>query len=550
MSSREAQAMREVGHTEVGRPTATLLTTAFLATVLAVPLLEIGLSLSHAERPVPATGAALRLPAHGIRAAIDDGGGPVARLLAGNRAMLAAIAALEDDLTERSAVGRAVRPWVQETLVAAGAGTEQVVLGTNDWLFFRPAVDHITGPGFLQPGELAQRARSGPSWRAPPAPDPRPAILDFRDQLATRGVELLLLPVPVKAAIQAGQLAPGLGADPTALANPSWRPFLDGLEAAGVAVLDPTPVLLEHRRSTGPAYLATDTHWTPEAMEAVARETAARIRALTGESSPGATPPAGADRQVTGRGDLAAMLDLPEGSQRFPPETVTVRPTDRRGPATEVLLLGDSFANIYASSTMGWGRDAGLAERLAAHLGAPVEALIRNDDGAFASRLELARELAAGRDLLAGKRVVVWELAARELSTGDWRSIELPRAGARSGFLVPPRGGSLEVRGVIAAMGELPDPASAPYADFLVALHLVELEGAGVEPGREALAFVCAMRGRRLLGGARLEVGDAVHLELRPWSDVSAELGTITRGEIFDPRLLLETPCWGEEIAP
>jgi len=38
----------------------------------------------------------------------------------------------------------------------------------------------------------------------------------------------------------------------------------------------------------------------------------------------------------------------------------------------------------------------------------------------------LAREMGGGVDRLAGKRVVVWQFAARELSAGDWRVIPLP----------------------------------------------------------------------------------------------------------------------------
>jgi hypothetical protein len=33
----------------------------------------------------------------------------------------------------------------------------------------------------------------------------------------------------------------------------------------------------------------------------------------------------------------------------------------------------------------------------------------------------LAREVATGSDRLAGKRVVIWQFAARELVFGDWR---------------------------------------------------------------------------------------------------------------------------------
>jgi alginate O-acetyltransferase complex protein AlgJ len=90
----------------------------------------------------------------------------------------------------------------------------------------------------------------------------------------------------------------------------------------------------------------------------------------------------------------------------------------------DVLLLGDSFTNIYTQEPMGWGAAAGLAPHLALALGRPVDVLARNDAGAYATRKLLAEALAAGEDRLAGKRVVIWELAARELAVGDFQPFD------------------------------------------------------------------------------------------------------------------------------
>ena len=138
-------------------------------------------------------------------------------------------------------------------------------------------------------------------------------------------------------------------------------------------------------------------------------------------------------RDVTGSGDIALMLDLPGGQSLYPPETVWVRrvlapdgaPWRPSRPA-DVLLLGDSFTNIYSLATMGWGDAAGFAEQLSYALGRPLDRIVQNDEGAFATRALLARELAAGRDRLAGTRVVIYQFATRELAFGDWRVIELP----------------------------------------------------------------------------------------------------------------------------
>ena len=96
----------------------------------------------------------------------------------------------------------------------------------------------------------------------------------------------------------------------------------------------------------------------------------------------------------------------------------------RRDPAAEVLLLGDSFTNVYSDPALGWGRGAGLAEQLACELGRPVDKLALNA-GAWATRQALARAVAGCRARLAGKRVVVYQFAGRELSSGDWRLVDL-----------------------------------------------------------------------------------------------------------------------------
>jgi hypothetical protein len=91
--------------------------------------------------------------------------------------------------------------------------------------------------------------------------------------------------------------------------------------------------------------------------------------------------------------------------------------------------LGDSFTNVFSLDPMGWGVSAGLAPQLARALGRRVDVLAQNDSGAFASRQLLVQALRAGEDRLAGKKVVIWEFASRELAVGDWKKIDWPAPG-------------------------------------------------------------------------------------------------------------------------
>jgi alginate O-acetyltransferase complex protein AlgJ len=63
---------------------------------------------------------------------------------------------------------------------------------------------------------------------------------------------------------------------------------------------------------------------------------------------------------------------------------------------------------------------AGFAEHLSRALRRPVDRIVQNDAGAYATRAQVH-----GSPLrLAGKRVVIYQFAARELSFGDWKIFE------------------------------------------------------------------------------------------------------------------------------
>jgi alginate O-acetyltransferase complex protein AlgJ len=339
----------------------------------------------------------------------------------------------EEDLEQASYAKDWVQPRVQAWLSRLGrVGNKKAVVGQDGWLYYEPGVRFVGGPGFLEADTLEGRARAAREAGGPEiAPDPRPAITAFARALAARGIALVLFPVPDKAMLEPRRLhgrGEGDGAVPR---NPSWARFVEDVTAAGVTVFDPSPAALTSGEA--PRYLAQDTHWTPGWMQIVAGELAGTVARAARLPPP--PPPAWREvaRPVARVGDVVDMLKLPEGQTVFAPQTVTTRAVvDAQGADWEpdekadVLLLGDSFTNVYSLEAMGWGTAAGLAPHLAVALGRPVDVIAQNDSGAFATRQMLARELAGGRDRLAGKRVVVWEFASRELAVGDWKAVTWP----------------------------------------------------------------------------------------------------------------------------
>ena len=342
------------------------------------------------------------------------------------------ISAFETSLKENSVLTKSLLSPTQLVMSQwLGAGNEKAYVGQDHWLFYRPDVEYLTTPGFLDPSRLKDRAHGATEIQ----PDPIKAILDFKQQLATRGIQLVVMPMSTKPMIHPEMLA-GPGANGLKLQNDSFDLFKKTLESQKIPVFDPTPILTDLKFQGGPKlYLQTDTHWTPAAMHEVSLQLGAflgRKCALTIE------PPKNLvmkPESVSALGDIAEMLKLPEGQQLFQKQTVTIEKileadgspwkADR---SSDVLLLGDSFSNIYSLEGMGWGTGAGFAEHLSYAIGRPIDKIVINAGGAFASRRDLATQLNRGIDRLAHKKVVVYEFSMRDLAQGDWKMIKLPPA--------------------------------------------------------------------------------------------------------------------------
>jgi alginate O-acetyltransferase complex protein AlgJ len=562
--TREETAMREIGHTDFTPGAAGILTVLLLVTLLSAGVIQQlhDISEHRAGRrtsPWSACWEVFGSVPRSVRAFARTPGSLLDRTLAATDVLHGEIRRCETALQEDSAVTRALLPHVQLGLVrVGGVGNEKAYVGRERWLHYRPDVDLLTGRGFLDPRQLRRRAASGDRWTPSPQPDPVQAIVQFRDQLAARGIPLVILPAPAKTVVHPETFAAAYAGRRQPLPNLSLARLRDRLVQAGVLVLDVSGDLTRAKGETGQAqYLETDTHWTPDAVARVAgrlQEFLVQSRVLP-PAAP--TPFTTSLTAVTNLGDIAVMLNLPPGQKLFPLQSVGVRQIltvagqpCRPERSADVLLLGDSFANIYSLDGMGWGESAGLAEQLSFELRRPLDVIARNDSGAFATREILSRELAQGRDRLAGKKVVIWEFAMRELAAGDWKLLPMALGHAvPRKFFVPPRGKEITVTGIIEAISAAPRPGTVPYKDHLIAAHLAGVQAAaGASVGNAVVVYLWGMRDGVWTSAARWRPGQSVTLKLRPWSDVSDKLERINRSELADESLQLEEPCWGELV--
>ena len=442
---------------------------------------------------------------------------------------LAEINAYEDALEESSPLSETVRPAMQRVLARLGAPSGDALIGGNGRLFFEPDIQHTLGKPF-------------------PIEPPLQAILHFREQLQRRGIQLLLLPIPPKSAVEADRYAKRPVREPL-LRNPAYAELAKRLRDENVPLLDDPPE----------TFLKTDTHWTPEAMRAAAQRTAQWIQQWNArennareneENAPLSTQKTAYTRgkqTVQGTGDLAAMLNA-----SIPKETALIEPIFQPDGSpweptrnAEILLLGDSFSNIYSLEEMTWGAAAGFAEQLSYELQRPLDRIVLNQGGSRASRRELARNPSR----LENARIVVWQFAARELSWGEWERIELPDSSA-----APETKTAQAVRaaGTVLEIAQPPPLNSTPYPDALIAVRLTDIapqdpDGAALPD--EAVVFVWGMRGRRHTEWAERKPGDAVQLLLTPWAAAEAQYGRYSRVELDSEEAWLLDLYWGESRA-
>ncbi|HOF87434.1 MAG TPA: hypothetical protein PLZ36_04925 [Armatimonadota bacterium] len=602
--SREEEAELALKRTHIAPALAVAITALLLLTIISEPLIQQSLEIArHPGRAPQVLEIVTLLPSTARSKQIA-----VARPAEGRGFMyywntlppVKEILAYEKALEKGSYLGQWVLPRAQALLSQwGGAGNEQAYIGRDGWLYYRPEVEYLTNDAFLNPESLKQRARSGEDAVQP---NPITAIAALHAQLAARGITLVVMPAPVKPSIYPQGLSARYAAGAAPVQNPSYRRFLGEMARRGILVVDVSAALIAAQAATGtPQYLKTDTHWTPAGM-ALAADTLARELEARKLLPPRA--PVGyrrLDQRVTNLGDIAEMFKLPASQRLLRPETVTIHPV--RTPdgrpwqpenTADVLVLGDSFFNIYSLGGMRWGEGAGFVEQLSYRLRRPLDKIVINAGGSFAARQELAKRLARGQDVLAGKKVVIYEFAMRDLLVGDWKLIDLPAVKGQPTPVpdptptpdptpvpdptpdptptpvpaptptptphptptptptpVPdptPAERGLVVRGTLAARSEAPQPGSVPYKDCLIALHLTGVTAiSGNAPAKEIIVFVWGMRDNQWTKAAGYAVGKPISLRLKPWAEVEGRYGGYNRVELDDDALFLLDTFWGEE---
>ncbi len=286
---------------------------------------------------------------------------------------------------------------IDKVYKSAGAGA---VAGRNGYLFLKSELHFLAQDSFW--GANAKKASSSKAKNV----DPLPAIVDFNNQLKKKNIELILLPVPAKAAIYP-ELLTSVKTGANARVDAACVQFYSQLRNKGVKVIDLAPAYIA-AKSQGNLYCKTDSHWAPGGMNLAAK---AVLNALKGEAwykSAAKTNFAVTSKKAVINGDLRTML-----KNSVPRETLKLSSVSGAVSASSpILLMGDSHTLVFHSGGDMLAANAGFAEAVAAVLKMRVDLLGVKGSGATPVRVSLMRK----PDTLKGKKVVIWCFAAREFT--------------------------------------------------------------------------------------------------------------------------------------
>ncbi len=351
--------------------------------------------------------------------------------------------------------------------------------------------------------------------------------------------------------------------------NEGYAGLVHQMRGAGVDWLDVIPANL------GPddvRYLVQDTHWAPVFMDTVAKQLAAHIAESGVLPIPPKVPLSKVNASVARVGDLVDLLKLPQGQTLFAPQTVQIEKiVDAQGkpvqpdPTANVLLLGDSFTNIYSMRDLGWGTGAGFGEHLAYHLKQPIDVIAFNGGGPVLTRTELARQENASR--LGFKKVIVYEFAIRDLLGENWKPIAMVKPVPPPPIIPAPKEekkpvptkkpdqptsqstqitraaetkpapvtSKLTVVVSIVQTSKVPTPGSAPYKDCLTFVKVkVETVESGQYAKPEMLVAFFAMENDKLRAAANYAVGDRLRLTVIPLAQAEPQIRSLQRADDTD----------------
>jgi hypothetical protein len=214
------------------------------------------------------------------------------------------------------------------------------------------------------------------------------------------------------------------------LYHASQPAFYEQLAKEGIDVQDITAALMQLKKRHEDVFFKQDSHWTPEAMQEIARAVAVHVR----KKYPGIIPndPLVVDvraPEVASYGDLAERLyPLPGLLLEEESKILVSFPTLENDPQSPICLLGGDDVRIFDDPGLGYvsttGIHASFAQHLALYCGEGIDTYSSNGGATSAVRKAFASRF---DDVVKAKKLVIWLVPARDLMLPggagvDWSS--------------------------------------------------------------------------------------------------------------------------------
>jgi hypothetical protein len=361
-----------------------------------------------------------------------------------------------------------------------------------------------------------------------------------------------------------GEVASNL--DAKYVTHPDAAKFYDSLRQQGVDVLDLTEDFASFRakrknffylestaanreiaraseealKEKQEAFLMQDTHWTPEAMRMAAEKVAEHVK----KTYPTAFRPMARTITIadgiyrTSRGDLVKLMDVKTPEALFGEEEeafLRVMGDGTEDKYAPMVLLGDSFVNIFDDPSIGFGDPnalekrirAGFAQHLSLLLNQPLDVIARNGSGSTGVRREFARRY---DDEVRAKKLVIWVIAARDVLLSrtaahqaniEWDVVKFnPNKGpdAIDASPVAATSSSIVVEASLSEKSTNQDPVGTPYRDALhAAVYDVGSVTGGELAAKQIVGIQWTFKDKVMQPTAGFTVGKKYKLTLIPW---------------------------------
>jgi len=261
----------------------------------------------------------------------------------------------------------------------------------------------------------------------PDKEDPVPYMLEFQNALAEKGVELMIVPIPMKASIYPEKFNENFGPG----APYGLKPLYDQMREQGLDVFDIEPVFAA-LRATGKLYCEQDAHYSPRACEILAASLAKKIKTRDWADQ---LKPAEIERsaatEIKITGDLVVGTDYASSTA---PETLKVLFAGKGGepaapdPESPILLLGDSHTLVFqegSSSGMHCTR-AGLLDQMQFELQSRIDLLGQKGSGSVQARKALYGKARSNPGFWESKKLVIWVFSSREFTQSSDKLMTIP----------------------------------------------------------------------------------------------------------------------------